>query len=299
MKNKILPLIFAVVASTEGLNKTKKTDILKIDPRGIFSPKFGEGFHFRQATNYGDMDELMASIKQNGVVTPLEVKRVKPSPDNNNCEFEVVFGFRRMEAVRRLLAAGEEIPYVTAMISTGNDEDRLFRLFASDTSQVHLSVVEQAEAVRILVDVKKYDVKEVQTRISKSLAYVYNLLTISKLPKNVKNQIAEGKISTNAVLQICREESNTEKVGNLIGEAIKNAQRNSTAGSVKKATAADARTVKPVTTKTPVMDKLKEALRALDKAKVKNQKVDTLEFILAKGEKATVEELVEFFKAKK
>lgn len=289
-----MPIILAVVAGE--MNKTKKSDILKVDPRNVKVPDFGEGFHFRNANNYGDMEELKNSIKHNGIVTPLEMKRIKPE-DNDGKEFEVVFGFRRMEAVLQLLAEGVDFPYVPVLTPTGNDEDRLFRLFASDTSQVHLNVVEQSEAVRLLLD-KGYDVKEIQLRIGKSSAYVYNLISLSKLPKKVKDQITSGKISTNAVLEVIRTESDTEKVGARIGEAIKNAQKHSSDGKQKKATAADVKTVKPTEIKDS-FEKLKEVYKTLSGEGVKNDKMDFLEVLLAKTPKSSVEQLADLVRGKK
>lgn len=295
MKNKIIPIIlFSAIA--EAVNKTKVNDLLKIDPRNIFVPEFGEGFHFRNANNYGDMDELKSSIAQSGVVTPIEVKRA-PKGATHGKEFELVFGFRRIAATLAVIKDGGEVPYVPAILSGGNDEDRLFRLFASDTSQVHLNVVEQAEAVRQLLE-KGYDAKEIQPRISKSLAYVYNLIAISKLDKKVKNQITAGEISTNAVLEVMRTETNTEKVGARISEAIKNAQKNSNGGTVKKATAADVKVVKPSAVKAP-FDKMKEAFKVLASEGVKNDKMDFLELLLAKAPNSTVEQLAEMVRGKK
>lgn len=295
MKKSISPLIL-VMAMVSEVNKTKVNDLLKIDPRNIHVPSFGDGFHFRTSTNYGDMDELKESIKQSGVVTPIEVKRA-PKGAEHGKEFELVFGFRRIKACLELISQGVDLPYVPAIHSSGNDEDRLFRLFASDTSQVHLNVIEQAEAVRQLIE-KGYDAKEIQGRIGKSLAYVYNLISLSKLGKKVKDQIATGDISTNAVLAIMREETDTEKVGKRIAETIKNAQKHSNSGTVKKATAADVKTVKPSTLKNP-FEKLKEAFRLLDSEGVKNDNMKVLEVLLAKAPNSSVEELAEIVRGKK
>lgn len=292
---KIMPLILTLLTS-EVLNKTTRTDIFKIDPRNIYVPTFGEGFHFRNENNYGDMDELMASIKENGVVTPLEVKRIKPSPENGNKEFEVVFGFRRMEAVLRLLAQDVEVPYVTSIVSSGNDEDRLFKLFASDTSQVHLNVVEQAEAVRQLHDVKNYSQQQIHVRIGKSIAFVYNLLALSRLPKKVKDQITEGGISTNAVLTIMRTVTDSETIGDVIKDTIKNAQRKATNGKVRKATAADVTVATAKTVKQNPFDKLKAVAETLKSEGVKNSKTKLLDSLVATAQKGSVEDLTELFK---
>lgn len=290
-----MPLILTLLTS-EVLNKTTRTDIFKIDPRNIYVPTFGEGFHFRNENNYGDMDELMASIKENGVVTPLEVKRIKPSPENGNKEFEVVFGFRRMEAVLRLLAQDVEVPYVTSIVSSGNDEDRLFKLFASDTSQVHLNVVEQAEAVRQLHDVKNYSQQQIHVRIGKSIAFVYNLLALSRLPKKVKDQITEGGISTNAVLTIMRTVTDSETIGDVIKDTIKNAQRKATNGKVRKATAADVTVATAKTVKQNPFDKLKAVAETLKSEGVKNSKTKLLDSLVATAQKGSVEDLTELFK---
>ena len=73
--------------ATIELNKTTKTDLLKIDPRSIiFDPKDNP------RVDYGNLEELKSSIRESGVRDPLKIKN---TPEG----VKLVHGYRRMTSV--------------------------------------------------------------------------------------------------------------------------------------------------------------------------------------------------------
>lgn len=92
-------------------NKTKRTDIFSIDPRNIV---VSEGFNSR--IDFGNIDELAAQIKQAGLKNPIHVQKISGEDD----KFSLVDGERRYRAIMQLIAQGEDIPYVKAVIVPAN-----------------------------------------------------------------------------------------------------------------------------------------------------------------------------------
>lgn len=91
-------------------NKTTKTDLYKIDPRLV---KVVDGFNSR--TNF-DLDELMPSIRENGVMNPITVQKEKD--ENGNEFYTLVDGERRLRSVLQLIKEGVDIPRIPALITS-------------------------------------------------------------------------------------------------------------------------------------------------------------------------------------
>ena len=92
-------------------NKTKRTDILSVDPRNI---QVAEGFNSRR--DFGDIEELARQIDENGLKNPLHVQKVVGEED----KFILVDGERRYRAIQFLLEQGKDIPYVRCILVPAN-----------------------------------------------------------------------------------------------------------------------------------------------------------------------------------
>lgn len=92
-------------------NKTKRTDILSVDPRNIV---IEEGFNSRR--DFGDIEKLARQIDKNGLKNPLHVQKVVGEED----KFILVDGERRYRAIQLLLAQGKDIPYVRCIVVPTN-----------------------------------------------------------------------------------------------------------------------------------------------------------------------------------
>jgi ParB family chromosome partitioning protein len=89
-------------------NKTTKTDIYNIDPRNIIVV---DGFNSR--IDFGNLDELAAQIKEQGMLNPISVIAVKD--DNGEEKYRLVDGERRYRAVMKLIAEGNDIARIKAI----------------------------------------------------------------------------------------------------------------------------------------------------------------------------------------
>lgn len=266
---------------SEEILKTKKTDILFVDPRII---KIQEGFNVR--LDLGDIQGLSQSIVESGLQVPLKVVKVRGVE-----EYRLIDGHRRMKAINLAIENGHSIPYVQVTTFTGNEEDEVFAMIITGTGQKQLNEIEQAEAVKRLIGYS-YSVEEIAKKIGKSVPHIYNLTYIGNFPKSVKEKVVKGEISANTALMIYREtKDNINEFVSVVDDAITDAQKDSLNGKVKKATTKNVSSLK---TKT-ISQKLIETFIKLTQGEVQNEKVEMLDVILHKAKDMSVDELVEMF----
>lgn len=265
---------------SETLNKTKKTDILSVDPRTVV---ITEGFNVRE--DLGDIEGLAQSIKESGQQVPLKVVKVRGEE-----KYRLIDGHRRMAAINLLLKQGVSVPYVVVTLFQGSEEDEVFSMIITGTGQKQLNDIEQAEAIKRLIAFG-YKVEEIAVKIGKSVPHVYNLTYIADFPKPIKDLIVVGSISASTALSISRQEKDRDKFIKVVDDAVADAQKSAKDGKTKKATNKNVVTLK---TKTQAQ-KLAEAYAKLIEDGVNNEKVDFLEIVIHKSKDMSVEELVAVF----
>ena len=130
-----------------------------------------------------ELAELTDSIKQNGILQPLLVRR---SGDH----YEIVAGERRYQAAR---AAGlTEVPVVIRDIS----DDDVFKLALIENLQrSDLTPLEEARGYRQLIKDKGLTQEELAKILSKSRSAITNTIRLLDLPKEVQELVDEGNLS--------------------------------------------------------------------------------------------------------
>lgn len=153
-------------------------------PRTIFDPQ--------------TLQELAASIRANGVIQPLIVRRKQD-------RFELVAGERRLRAAR--MAGMAEVPVLVQELA----DDRLLELqLIENIQREDLNPIEIATAFDRLVREHGLSHEEVGRRTGKDRATVSNFIRLLRLPDPVKVLLAEQKISAGharALLALPDEES--------------------------------------------------------------------------------------------
>lgn len=251
--------------------KSKRTDIFLVDPRNIVVK---ENFNVRK--DLGDIELLMNSIVETGLQVPLKAIKVRGED-----KYELVDGHRRMAAINMALKNGHDIKFIEVTPFKGNDEDKVFSMIITGTGQKTLNDIEMSDAIKRLTNFG-YKPEEIANKIGKSVPQVYNYIRVASLPKMIKNNIEENKISSSLVLQIIREEKNMDKQLEMVSEAISNTDDG------KKATAKNSTRIKTKTDK----QKLKEVYEILKSRE--SDKKEVLEFIINLKSKS-VDEIVTFF----
>ena len=146
----------------------------------------------RQEFNPEQMEELTASIKENGILQPLTVRELE---DGN---FELIAGERRLRAAKD--AGLETVPVY--ILSVDADVEMMEYALVENIQRVDLKPLEKAEGYAILSG--KYDLsqEDIARRVGKSRPAIANALRLLKLPPEIKSSLNSGKISTGHALAI-------------------------------------------------------------------------------------------------
>lgn len=178
------------------MNKATRTDYYKVDPRLI---TVVEGFNSRQ--NFGNLDELAAQIKEQGILNPISVIPFKDSDGTER--YRLVDGERRYRAVMKLISEGVEIARVPAMfLSKSLTEEELLIQQALRNEGKNFNEYEYAILSKKMMDRCGLTATEVATRLGKNPGQVVYYLQILEMDKRVQELVRDDKISGSNVRRI-------------------------------------------------------------------------------------------------
>ena len=130
------------------------------------------------------LEELIASIKQKGVITPITVQQ-----DEDN--FILIAGERRLRASK--LAGLKRIPGYVVTIS---DESEMMEIALIENIQrENLNPIDEAEGFAVLQNKFNRSQSDIASAIGKKRVTISNALRLLKLPKEIKNSLRDKKIS--------------------------------------------------------------------------------------------------------
>ena len=135
--------------------------------------------HFNQAA----LEELASTIRDHGILTPVVVRRVSDG-------FQIVAGERRIRAAR---LAG--LTHVPAIIRDASDSQALQMALVENLQREDLNPLEAAEAYQRLVDEFGLTQEELAGRLGRDRSSVANSLRLLRLPKRIRDDVAEGTLS--------------------------------------------------------------------------------------------------------
>lgn len=146
-------------------------------------------------SEFGDLDELTASIREKGVLEPL---LVRPNEDGT---FMIVAGERRWRASRE--AGLSEIPCIEMDL----DEQGVAEIALIENLQrKDLNIWEEADGLAALSEKFGYTQEQIAAKISKSRTTVTELLTIAGLPPDIRDRCRDAGISSKTtLLEIARQ----------------------------------------------------------------------------------------------
>jgi len=123
-----------------------------------------------------DMLSLADSIKENGILQPLLIRRI-----NNSDYFEVVAGERRLRAA--ILAGVETVPCIE--LDCSYEQSAVYSIL-ENVQRADLSFFEEAAAIGQLINHFGMTQSECAKRLGKSQAALSNKLRLLKLPVDVR-----------------------------------------------------------------------------------------------------------------
>lgn len=137
-------------------------------------------------TNFDDerTEELSASIKRQGVIQPILVRKTDQGL------YQIIAGERRWRA--SIMAGLKTIP---AIVKNYSDAEALAIALIENLQREDLNIMEQARALDRLKNELKINQEELADNIGKSRSHLANTLRLMNLPEQIQDLIHESRIT--------------------------------------------------------------------------------------------------------
>jgi len=140
----------------------------------------------RRSFDEKEMADLVASIREKGVIQPLILR---PHPTDPGA-FEIVAGERRWRAAQ--LASLHELP---AVVRDLDDTQVLEFAIIENIQRADLNAIEEALGYRQLMDRFGHTQERLAEALGKSRSHIANLLRLLTLPEIILDHVREGRLS--------------------------------------------------------------------------------------------------------
>jgi len=131
-----------------------------------------------------ELDELAISIKENGIIQPLIVRK------SEGKGFELIAGERRYRAAKKI--ALEKVPVLIKQVT---DKEKMVMSIIENVQRSDLNCVEEALAYFQLMDDFRLTQEELAQKVGKERSTVANFLRILKLPRQILELVQKDVIS--------------------------------------------------------------------------------------------------------
>ena len=157
-------------------------------------------FQPREAFSEEDLQELADSIKTQGVLQPLLVRK-------DDAGYELIAGERRLRASKRT-----GLTQVPVVIKRVTDDKLLEMSLVENIQRENLNPIEEAEAYHRLITQLNLTQDQASTRVGKSRSAVANFLRLRQLPDQIKDSITDGTLSMGHARALLGAETSAQQV---------------------------------------------------------------------------------------
>jgi ParB family chromosome partitioning protein len=186
----------ALIPDIEKAEAAKKQDYFFCDIDLIRPNRFQPRVTFSEA----DLQELSDSIKTQGVLQPLLVRK-------DDTGYELIAGERRLRASKR--AGLTQVPVIIKRVS----DDKLLEMsLVENIQRENLNPIEEAEAYHHLISMLKLTQDQASARVGKSRSAVANFLRLRQLPDQIKDSITEGALSMGHARALLGAENSAQQI---------------------------------------------------------------------------------------
>jgi ParB family transcriptional regulator, chromosome partitioning protein len=171
-------------------------------------------FQPRRTMDEPRLAALSASIKENGVIQPIVVRKVDRG-------YQIIAGERRWRAAQ--LAGVSRVPVVIRDVDPGDDRQLLEVALIENIQRENLNPIEEAEAYRRLSEDFHLSQEHIAGAVGKDRASVANYLRLLKLPDEVRAEVAGGRLSmghARALLGLAEEAAQRRAARQVIAQSL-------------------------------------------------------------------------------
>lgn len=223
---------------SEKVKVEEKTEVVKEEPEVVSKPAFAEAsagkwdtheekvvqipigdiqinpYQPRRAFDEAEMQELVDSIDEHGILQPLVVRRVAPN------RYELIAGERRLRAAKQL--KWEKVPCVVKVEVAGQEKTLVYALI-ENLQREDLNPLEEALAYERLNKEFGMTHEEIGEAMGSSRVRITNAMRVLQLPAEIQRGLAEGKITeghAKAILMIPDPEKQIRFYQHLVEEGL-------------------------------------------------------------------------------
>jgi ParB family chromosome partitioning protein len=169
----------ALIPEIESIDNKSENEFFHCDINLITPNRYQPRLNFSK----DELEDLSGSIKEQGVLQPLLVRKSKTG-------YELIAGERRLRASK--MAGLDKVPVIIKDIS---DTGLLELSIVENIQRENLNAIEEADAYHRLVDEFAFTQEQVAARVGKSRSAVANFLRLRQLSGQIKLSIVEGTLS--------------------------------------------------------------------------------------------------------
>ncbi len=158
----------------------KTQDKIYVDLKHIYSNPFQPRAVFDEVK----LQELAASIKKIGLITPVLLRKI------NDERYEILAGERRVKACE--IAGLKKIPAIVGMF---DDQQMTELAIVENIQREQLNSMEEAIAFKNLSELTGMTNDQIASKIGKSRSYVANTMRLLTLPKTIQQYVINGVLS--------------------------------------------------------------------------------------------------------
>lgn len=148
----------------------------------------------------GDLSDLVASIRDKGVLEPLLVRRLEPGEQPSRAQFSIIAGERRYRAATE--AGLYDVPVIIMDVT---EQEALEIALLENLQRKDLTPFEEAEGFLALGDRHQYTHEQIAKAVGRSRSAVTESLALLQLPPKVRTGAeALGLVTKSVLLEIAK-----------------------------------------------------------------------------------------------
>jgi ParB family chromosome partitioning protein len=190
----------------EELTARHETPVGKMIPLSAIEPDPGQ-----PRSTMGDLDDLVLSIRDKGVLEPILVRPWPGGEDGGPLSgvlYRIISGERRYRAAQE--AGLYEVPAIEMDVT---DEEALEIALIENLQRKDLTPFEEAEGYRMLAEAHQYTHEEIAEAVGKSRTVITESLSLLQMPARVRDTVqALGIASKSLLLEVLKAGSEPEMI---------------------------------------------------------------------------------------
>jgi len=155
----------------------------------------------RQIFDEAALESLAASLKQHGLIQPITVRK------DETGDYELISGERRWRAARR--AGLSKIPAILKEVA---DQELMEWALLENLQREDLNPIEKAKAYENLISEFSLTQEAIASRMGINRSSVSNFLRLLHLPKELWDEVSEGRLSMGHAKALLSLESKSEQL---------------------------------------------------------------------------------------